>query len=319
MNRHQIDRETLYELYITKDMTQEEIATLLGVSARTVGRRLKELGIVKEYPRPFEDREWLYNERYLQHRTVEDIAKECRVGKKTIEYYIKLYEIPKPPLYKDLEIDILCHRCKNPITKKLKNVIDTIKLEGRYKFYCKPCFKEIKRESFTKEKNPLYKGELPVVECLHCGKKYKVDHFRFEEMQIGKRRPLCSPICKSLYNEKTHDTVIEIAIENELKRRNISYVKQYPIKVFIADFYLPDYNLIIECDGDYWHTLDHQIKKDKRKNKYYRTLGYSVYRYWEHEIKEDVSACVDDILDNIEKGVKLRIKNVDGTIQKTTE
>lgn len=315
-----LSKELLYELYIEKDLSSNEIGKMLNLSGSSILRRLNELGIKKE-EKLYKDRDWLYRERVLQRRTLEDIARECKASKHTIRKYIELYEIPDPPKIPDIEVEILCHRCKEPMTRTIGHLRANIR-RGIYKMHCKDCLSEIRREKFLKENNPLYKGGQVEVSCTQCGKKFKVDPYRKREYDAGIKKPFCSMGCRSLYvylSDKYVDTTIEIAMENEFKRRNIPYVKQYAVNMFAADFYLPDYNLIIECDGDYWHSLDHQITKDKRKNSHYQTLGYSVYRYWEHEIKEDVSACVDDILHNIENGVKLRIKKLDGTIQKTIE
>jgi G:T-mismatch repair DNA endonuclease (very short patch repair protein) len=58
------------------------------------------------------------------------------------------------------------------------------------------------------------------------------------------------------------DTKIELKVEKELKRRNINYQKQislYPRAM--VDFYLPEYRIVIQCDGDYWHN-----KKGRKEN-----------------------------------------------------
>lgn len=44
---------------------------------------------------------------------------------------------------------------------------------------------------------------------------------------------------------------------------------------------------IIECFGDYWHNLSNWKKRDKRKLKFYKSLGYSTLIIWEHELKNE--------------------------------
>lgn len=58
-----------------------------------------------------------------------------------------------------------------------------------------------------------------------------------------------------------------------------------------ADFFL-DPNIVIFCDGDYWHRIPSTIERDDRQNRLLKKLGYQVLRFWEHEILSDVSACV---------------------------
>ena len=48
------------------------------------------------------------------------------------------------------------------------------------------------------------------------------------------------------------DTSIELKVEAELQKRNINYQKQVPLcKVALVDFYLPEYRIVIQCDGCY--------------------------------------------------------------------
>ena len=56
--------------------------------------------------------------------------------------------------------------------------------------------------------------------------------------------------------------------------------------VGVPDFVSEERKIIIECDGDYWHSKPKQIIKDKSKTAYYRKLGYTVFRIPEHDINE---------------------------------
>ena len=93
------------------------------------------------------------------------------------------------------------------------------------------------------------------------------------------------------------DTTIEIAIEKQLQEKEISYLKQFFIKnVGIVDFFLPDYNIIIECDGDYWHNLERVRKKDSNRD--FASMfcyQYKTIRFWEHEIKKSPANCMKRI------------------------
>ncbi len=97
-------------------------------------------------------------------------------------------------------------------------------------------------------------------------------------------------------NRKFVDTSIELKIENELKKRKINYQKQVPLcKIARVDFLLED-KIVIFADGDYWHNLSKQKDKDKRQNEILISNGYKIYRFWEHEINENVKDCVDKIM-----------------------
>lgn len=68
----------------------------------------------------------------------------------------------------------------------------------------------------------------------------------------------------------------ELILKNYFKRNNFKYVHQWKYKLGVADFYLPDYNMIVECDGSYWHSKPDYIKRDKVKREWLKQNGYAV-------------------------------------------
>ncbi len=52
-------------------------------------------------------------------------------------------------------------------------------------------------------------------------------------------------------NKAKKDTKIEIIVKDTLDGLNIKYVKNYRCDRYIFDFYLTDFNFVIECQGDY--------------------------------------------------------------------
>jgi len=101
------------------------------------------------------------------------------------------------------------------------------------------------------------------------------------------------------------DTKIEIKIENELIKRGINYQKQVPLcKIAVVDFYLPEYRIVIQADGCYWHNCpEHgrgEIKncseKAIKQDNVLTFNGFNVYRFWEHEINQSVEDCINTII-----------------------
>ena len=103
--------------------------------------------------------------------------------------------------------------------------------------------------------------------------------------------------------KKTGETSIEKSIKNILAKENIKFEKSFYVyfkdrsKYKIYDFYLFDYNLLIEADGDYWHanpnkfttlneTQSKNVKNDKFKNNLAKEKGYNLVRFWEEDIKK---------------------------------
>lgn len=96
-------------------------------------------------------------------------------------------------------------------------------------------------------------------------------------------------------------TSIERAMMAALDRAGVAYQYQYPIAnsyglIFSCDFGFPYARLIVECDGDYWHALPRVIERDRHKDAYLQACGYTVLRFSETQINQDVEACVQAIL-----------------------
>jgi very-short-patch-repair endonuclease len=97
---------------------------------------------------------------------------------------------------------------------------------------------------------------------------------------------------------QTFDTSIELIVESILNENKIENIKQFNLFGYSFDFCLPVYKMMIECDGDYWHgygledielneTQRHSRYNDKIKNKKALGSGYTLIRFWEHEIKTE--------------------------------
>jgi len=118
------------------------------------------------------------------------------------------------------------------------------------------------------------------------------------------------------------NTKIEIKIGKELTKRQISYISQYPLdKKFVCDFVLIPFNIVIECDGDYWHanpkiyppadlnkTQLEKVKRDKFKDLYLSKKGWKIFRFFESDINKSPEKCVDKIINEIKQQLK-DIKN----------
>ena len=61
------------------------------------------------------------------------------------------------------------------------------------------------------------------------------------------------------------------------------------------DFLIPNKNLVIECDGDYWHNRLCVQEKDKIRDNTLTQNGYTVIRLWEHEINKELPKCFERI------------------------
>lgn len=86
-----------------------------------------------------------------------------------------------------------------------------------------------------------------------------------------------------------YPTSIEIKVGKQLKDYGVRYIYQKPIcnGHFIVDFYLPEYKLVVECNGDYWHSRPERKERDKELEEYVLSKGKDILWLWEHEINDE--------------------------------
>jgi len=77
---------------------------------------------------------------------------------------------------------------------------------------------------------------------------------------------------------------------------------------FTVDVFVPSRNLVIQWDGDYWHGYGgakderqkKRVKLDRSQDAYMRKAGFTVLRFWEHEVKEEGMS----VSENIRKAIQ---------------
>lgn len=99
------------------------------------------------------------------------------------------------------------------------------------------------------------------------------------------------------YGTSKLETIFETDI---LKKLKVQYQKQFYAKDIkrYYDFYIPELNVLIEVDGDYYHSYgkiyeemtpmqkkNHRV--DEIKNEWAALHGYALIRIWEHDIRNN--------------------------------
>ena len=85
------------------------------------------------------------------------------------------------------------------------------------------------------------------------------------------------------------DSSIEVKMQNLLIENNIEFQKhKYMEDIehgYQCDIFIQSLNLVIECDGDYWHNRPYGNELDILRSNELREVGYRLLRFWESEIK----------------------------------
>jgi len=85
------------------------------------------------------------------------------------------------------------------------------------------------------------------------------------------------------------DTKIEVKIQNFLKKMEVEFFTHQYMNIehgYQCDILIPSKNLVIECDGDYWHKYPIGRDIDHIRTKELIKEGFKVLRLWEFEIKQ---------------------------------
>ncbi len=85
------------------------------------------------------------------------------------------------------------------------------------------------------------------------------------------------------------DSSIEVKIQDYLKQLGYEFfTHQYMNEIehgYQCDILIPALNLVIECDGDYWHKYPIGRDIDHIRTKELLSKGFKVLRLWEKEIR----------------------------------
>lgn len=110
---------------------------------------------------------------------------------------------------------------------------------------------------------------------------------------------------QSCIKQSNSPSSIERYTETFLLDNGVNFEKQVPLfNTCVTDFYIPEYNTAIFCDGCYWHacpehcsnSIPHIRERDKFVTDFLTGKGFGVIRSWEHEILENDFSKLEGIL-----------------------
>jgi SPP1 gp7 family putative phage head morphogenesis protein len=93
------------------------------------------------------------------------------------------------------------------------------------------------------------------------------------------------------FRKSGRKTDIEKKMAKLLNKMGVDYVFQYPILKYNADFAIPALNIVIECDGDYWHSSPEAKARDAIRQKRIEKEGWLVLRY----LGSRINKCLNEI------------------------
>lgn len=124
---------------------------------------------------------------------------------------------------------------------------------------------------------------------------------------------------KNMQNIRSADTRIEVLIRSALHKKGYRFRKNVKSLVGKPDIVMPKYHLLIFLDSCFWHKcpyhsnipqintmywipkLERNKKRGKEVNRILRKQGWTVLRFWEHQIKKDYEKVVTEIVQTLKK------------------
>lgn len=101
-----------------------------------------------------------------------------------------------------------------------------------------------------------------------------------------------TPLAKQLRRQATD---AETLLWRKLRNRQMNghkFRRQQPIGPYIVDFVCPELRLVVELDGGQHAGA---FERDQARDAYLRALGYTVLRFWNNEVFENLEGILTSI------------------------
>ena len=198
----------------------------------------------------------------------------------------------------------ICPTCKKEIKTTRRNQIYC----DLYCYSKSPSLKDYSRNSSMIKGNAYKKYHLGFKHSEFTKNKIRDNQFRHSFIKGGwnpgknKSQETIFKIKEKRLHQRIlkKDTKPEKIIQQLLKDINIKFIKHKPIlnisHKYQCDIFIEP-NIVIECDGDYYHKYPEGRDIDRIRTKELEENGYKVLRFWENEIKGDANICKTKILE----------------------
>lgn len=132
--------------------------------------------------------------------------------------------------------------------------------------------------------------KCPHKDCTQCQERQYITTC----MMYNDRKRCGAELCTKLLPKQSYYSAVELTIRDWLDELNISYDtnRRDLIAPKELDIYLPDFNIAIEINGCYWHSIDEKPKR-YHIDKYNRCIraGIKIITIWEDWIRDYPDQC----------------------------
>src|SRR6056297_249095 len=152
-------------------------------------------------------------------------------------------------------------------------------------------------------------------------KKYSKERIivpRFNEESGFYTTPKRSKIMSKIRGKNTKP---EMAFRRALFAAGYRYRIDYKKLIGKPDIALNRYKTVIFIDGEYWHgfnweerkpkiktnrdfwiaKIERNMQRDEEVNEKLKLMGYTIFRFWESEVKKELDRCLTEVLMHLKK------------------
>ncbi|OGX77820.1 hypothetical protein A6395_15300 [Exiguobacterium sp. SH31] len=119
---------------------------------------------------------------------------------------------------------------------------------------------------------------------------------------------------KGIQKVRSKDTKMELKVRKALWHRGLRYRKNYKELLGTPDIAFPNQKLVIFLDSCFWHgcplhfrepksnqefwneKIKRNQERDAEQTEHYVCQGWTILRFWEHEITSDFERVINDIV-----------------------
>ena len=95
-------------------------------------------------------------------------------------------------------------------------------------------------------------------------------------------------------NLTEHERLLWSKLRNH-QLNGYKFYRQYSINSYVLDFYCPAKRVAVELDGGH-HGEGMQARRDSERDEALKSMNVRVLRFWNHEIKGNVSGVLETLL-----------------------
>ena len=253
-----ITREQLYDLYCEKQLSTAEIAIVIGLDRPSIGKLLKKFDIpIRSYRQAGLNRSAQITTQMRKQWLDPTYRQKMCCGYSSVqEKMAHLSQVSTPEVYKRMVANTIIAMAKPEVRQKLVQHAQSLWRKEDYR-----------KAHITAMNRPEVREKLAIARAAQSG--------RISSIQ-----------------SKLYSYLDELGVEyyKESERTRIGFY------VFDCLVMNGDKKLLIECQGDYWHSLVNAERNDRSKFTYISRYfpEYEIMYVWEHEFY-----CKDRVLDRL--------------------